>query len=137
MPNVSRGIRNNNPGNIDRNNIAWQGLAADQSSDPRFCVFESAHYGIRALARVLRVYSRRHGISSVRGAIERWAPPVENNTGSYVAHAAASCGVGPDDVFNLDNDENLMLLIPVIIQHENGEQPYHLTDIAKAVIASE
>ena len=39
-------------------------------------------------------------------------------------------------MFDLDNDENLVLLVPIIIQHENGDQPYSLTSIAEAVINS-
>ncbi|HGY2308601.1 TPA: structural protein, partial [Pseudomonas aeruginosa] len=49
-----RGIRNNNPGNIvwsARNN--WQGqLPHDPQIEPRFCRFDTAHNGTRALAKL-------------------------------------------------------------------------------------
>jgi len=38
QPAIPRGIRNHNPGNIEKGD-PWQGLAADQSGDPRFAVF--------------------------------------------------------------------------------------------------
>ena len=47
---LPRGIRNHNPGNIDKG-ADWEGLADDQSSDSRFCVFKDPVWGIRAMAR--------------------------------------------------------------------------------------
>ena len=55
----ARGIRNNNPGNIDRNATKWQGMA-DKQDDPRFIVFTSPQYGIRAMARVLLTYQSKY-----------------------------------------------------------------------------
>ena len=45
---LTRGERNNNPGNIDKNSIIWKGIAA-VSTDIRFCTFKTAAYGIRAI----------------------------------------------------------------------------------------
>ena len=44
---ASRGIRNNNPGNI-RKGEKWQGLSAIQN-DSSFCVLKTTEYGIRVL----------------------------------------------------------------------------------------
>lgn len=120
----TRGIRNNNPGNIDRDGTPWQGMADDQSGDPRFIVFKSAPYGIRAMARVLITYQDKHGLRTVRRIIGRWAPPVENDTDAYVNAVAASVGVGPDDVIDVHNFNVLRPLVKAIIKHENGVQPY-------------
>lgn len=119
-----RGIRNHNPGNIDRTADKWQGMAADQSSDSRFVVFVAPHWGIRALAKVLLSYQRKHGINTVRGIINRWAPPVENNTDAYVSQVAKACGVEPDDTIDIENKAVLRALVSSIIKHENGQQPY-------------
>lgn len=117
-----RGIRNNNPGNIERTGTKWQGMAPQQT-DSRFIVFESPHWGIRALARTLRTYRNSYGLNTVRGMINRWAPPVENNTDSYVRSVAAAVGVSPDQPLAFDAGQ-LRRLVAAIIQHENGEQPY-------------
>ena len=123
---LTRGIRNHNPGNIERTSIRWQGMSADQSGDPRFVVFDSAEYGVRALARVLQNYANQ-GRITVRAIIERWAPPsvngrVENDTGAYVNAVAAALNVNPDSPINVGSA--LPDLVRAIIRHENGFNPY-------------
>lgn len=83
-----RGVRNNNPGNIDRTNTIWLGedrSAAALASEKRFCVFETPQASFRALAKTLLTYQRKHGLRTVRDMISRWAPSVENNTEAYIA----------------------------------------------------
>jgi len=119
---ASRGIRNNNPGNIVRTSERWQGMSADQSSDPRFVVFDSPVYGIRALARILRKY-HASGLTSIQAIINRYAPPSENDTGAYARAVAAALGVSPTQPVVL-SDSVMGGLIAAIIKHENGSQPY-------------
>jgi len=128
-----RGIRNNNPGNIDRTAERWQGMAADQSSDSRFVVFSAPVWGLRALAKVLLSYQRKHGLRTPAAIIGRWAPPVENDTGSYARQVAKALGVGVDDQIDLQQPETLQRILPAIVQHENGQQPYPEALIAEAV----
>lgn len=119
-----RGIRNKNPGNIDRTATnKWQGLAADQSSDPRFCVFTTPVYGIRALARLLIAYQDKYGLNTVRKIINRWAPPKENDTGAYVTQVADALVVNPDAPINTHEYRHLRPLVEAIIRHENGPGP--------------
>lgn len=129
---TARGIRNNNPGNIDRTDIQWQGMAPDQSSDPRFIVFIAPVWGLRAIARTLLTYSRDN-VDTVRGAISRWAPPTENNTLAYVNAVSRAAGVTPDDKIDMTNPGTLMLLVKAIVAQENGQQPYPISLIAQAV----
>lgn len=117
-----RGLRNNNPGNIERNHIGWNGMSQDQSADSRFIVFESPEWGIRALGRVLVNYQKLYGINTVRGLINRWAPTHENDTDSYVNAVASSVGVQADQVITVK--DHLLPLSKAIIHHENGIQPY-------------
>jgi len=124
-----RGIRNNNPGNI-RHGDDWMGLSTEQK-DPSFCCFIKPEYGIRAMARILANYQRRYGIKTVRGIINRWAPPVENDTDAYVEHVAEVVGVGPDEKIQVKSV--LALLIPVIILHENGTNPYSSEILRKGI----
>lgn len=129
----TRGERNFNPGNVERNNIMWQGMAQDQSGDSRFVVFNDAHYGIRALAKVLLSYYRKYGLNTVHKIIDRWAPPSENNTGAYINHVAQVLGVGIDAKINLEDDQTLEVLVRAIIEHENGRCVYEDSTIIKAV----
>ena len=124
-----RGIRNNNPGNIEKG-APWQGLAADQSADSRFAVFDSPVYGIRALTVVLLTYRNRHKLRTPREIISRWAPAFENDTGSYVAAVARAAGIGPDDPVT---DQELPAVVAAIIKHENGINPYPADLIADGI----
>lgn len=115
---TARGLRNNNPGNIDRNQIKWQGMAENQSSDGRFIVFQTPQYGIRAIAKVLMSYEHKYGINTIRGFINRWAPPVENNTLAYVNEVAKDCGVRPDQIIDVDQMRFIRPLVVAIIEYE-------------------
>jgi hypothetical protein len=128
-----RGIRNNNPGNIDRTAEKWQGMAADQSSDSRFVVFSAPVWGLRALAKVLLSYQRKHGLRTPAAIIGRWAPPVENDTGAYARQVAKALGAGVGDQIDLQQPDTLQRILPAIVQHENGQQPYPAALIAEAV----
>lgn len=121
IPDAPRGIRLKNPGNI-RHGDKWDGRSADQP-DPDFVKFEQPQFGIRAIARVLISYEKK-GINTVRGVINRWAPPNENDTGSYVMHVAGLLSVDPDEVIDIDSYEVMDPLVRAIIRHENGQQPY-------------
>lgn len=119
---VPRGIRNNNPGNIRRSGTRWKGQSAIQR-DPAFVQFDSAIWGIRALARVLGTYRHSYGLNTVRGIITRWAPPSENDTEAYIAAVAKAVGVAAGAIVAWDAGKQRRL-IKAIIQHENGQQPY-------------
>jgi hypothetical protein len=120
MKTPTRGERNANPGNLDRNATKWQGMSPDQSGDPRFVVFTDPVWGIRALAKTLLTYYRKHGLDTPRRIIDRWAPPTENDTAAYVVHVAKLLGVGPDDRIRVPDPQTLRTLTKAIIVHENG-----------------
>lgn len=118
-----RGIRNNNPGNIEWGD-KWQGLvAADKRTDERFCQFIDPSWGIRALGVILITYQDKHGIRTIRQAINRWAPPVENDTSAYVNMVAKNAGFGPDEKLNFQSYEVLQPVVESIIRHECGAGP--------------
>ncbi len=130
--NIPRGLRNNNPGNLERNRTAWQGMSEDQN-DERFITFSSPEYGIRAMARVLKNYGRRHGLRTVEQIIGRWAPPSENQTDSYIQHVSQELGVSANTALDLNDPDQLGRLIRAIIEHENGTNPYNDETIARGV----
>ena len=127
-----RGIRNNNPGNIRLSNDNWQGLAVQQT-DPAFFVFTAPEFGIRALTRVLKNYQARHGLNTLRGIINRWAPPNENDTGAYIRNMEQWTGLDADQPLDLNQPYVLGALVPAIIRMENGLQPYPDALIAKGI----
>lgn len=114
-----RGMRNNNPGNIRKSGDAWKGLRPAQT-DSAFFQFDTMHYGLRALAIIVKNYTRKYGLNTVRGIISRWAPSNENDTWSYVKAVSAFVGVGPDDYVDTYNAETLAKIVRAIIRHENG-----------------
>jgi|DewCreStandDraft_4_1066084.scaffolds.fasta_scaffold05366_6 hypothetical protein len=125
---LPRGIRNNNPGNIERTGTRWRGMAAEQS-DPRFVVFEAPEWGLRAMARILK-NDILAGRNTVRALIYEWAPPTENVTDAYVVAVARALGVGPDEPIGLDR---LPALMRAITRHENGVDPYPPELYARAI----
>jgi len=128
----TRGIRNNNPGNIRKSGVVWRGMAPPaEQTDSAFIVFSAPEWGIRALAKILVNYQDLHGINTVRGIINRYAPPSENNTAAYVDAVARRVGASPDAP--LDIRRVLPELIAAIIKHENGVQPYSAATITRGI----
>ena len=91
-----RGIRNNNPGNIEDGPFA-QSLPGYNGSDGRFAIFETPQDGVNAGAQLLGSYARR-GVVTPAQVINRWAPPSDNNpTQAYAQYVAQRLGIGVDD----------------------------------------
>ncbi|GLO38962.1 MULTISPECIES: structural protein P5 [Pseudomonas] len=130
-----RGVRNNNPGNIDFNpRNAWQGqLGIEEGvAKPRFARFDQAENGIRALGKLVINYRGKDGlpgvgekgIDTVLETISRWAPSSENDTQAYAAAVAKRIGVRPTDPINIKDPATLRGMVLGIIVHENGGNPY-------------
>lgn len=131
-PSAPRGIRNNNPGNIEAG-IGWKG---EIGTDGRFATFATPAHGIRALALNAVNSQRIHGNDTVAELINRWAPPTENNTDAYSAQVAKALGVGVDDPVDLTDPATLAKFTAAVIKHENGQQPYAEADIVAGVDAA-
>lgn len=127
-----RGIRNNNPGNLRYNGIGWLGLA-NPPSDGSFCIFTEPKFGLRALAMLLRNYKRKHGIDTIAGIINRFAPSVENNTAAYIAHVCKVLCCEADTPLDVESEAILLPLIKAIVRHENGQQPYTDEQIVEGI----
>jgi hypothetical protein len=139
MP-TARGVRNNNPGNIDFNKANnWQGQLGIEEGvpTPRFARFDSAENGIRALGKLLLTYRSTYGLKTVKAIIHRWAPPGENDTAAYVASVQQSikASTGKDSSGELTlNDPAVMTgLVEAIIKHENAGFEYPVTIVAEGV----
>ena len=104
-----------------------------KQADPEFIVFDTPEMGIRALAKVLLNYRRKHGLKTVRGIIGRWAPPNENDTLAYAKAVAKALGVTVDQPIDMEDRDVMQTLVTAIIRHENGEQPYSHGTIRDAI----
>lgn len=122
-------IEKNNPGNLVKTGVLWEGQVKNKG---RFIAFKDAHSGLRALSIVLLRYEYRHGIDTIHEAIERFAPPHENNTKKYSNHVAREVGIGIHEEISLTFW--MPLLMKAIIQMENGSQPYTDDQIYWAVM---
>ena len=149
-PNLSRGLRNNNPGNIDRSKIKWEGMADDQQ-DERFINFESPEFGIRAMARIIggsyakagihkeigkdnKPTGRKFDLNTLEGIVHRWAPETENDTQSYIDFVAKQTGLDPTEKLDLKkNKDKLQGILASMIQLENGSMPYDNATLQKGI----
>ena len=125
---TARGMRNLNPGNIEKTQTVWEGEIRP-GADERFCEFESLIMGCRALIKTLVTYHTKHGCSTVRSIIERWAPSQENDTESYMEHVASAISKGVDEAIPFDLDPTYYLAIAkTIARHENGSDALAISD---------
>ena len=132
----TRGVRNNNPGNIDYHaSNAWQGQLGIEVGvpKPRFARFDTPENGIRALGKLLQTYQSKYELKTVEAIIERWAPSNENDTAAYVRAVEQKTGTAPGAQVNLKNSNVLFGFVKAIIHHENGADPYPDSVIAEGV----
>lgn len=69
---------------------------------------------------LLDTYERRHGCDTLRKMIDRYAPPVENDTAAYVETVAKRSMVAPDSRISTDNKEVMVPIVAAMSAVENG-----------------
>ena len=122
----ARGLRNNNPGNIEAGKNNWEGQTG---SDGRFAKFVTPEHGIRALGKNLLSYGDK-GFDTVNEIVNRWAPEKDGNkTQPYIEALSKAVGVSPDEQLNLSDLTVLKKLSAGIVKHENGSIPYSDTQL--------
>lgn len=126
----TRGEINKNPGNLIYSpQNAWRGQLGLEVMPPgrrdvaRFACFDTPQNGIRALAKLLLHY-QSEGLSTVRQIIDRYAPPVENNTRGYAGAVAAYLGIDETALVNLSDPATMEKMVRAIIREENGAIVY-------------
>lgn len=125
---TARGIRNKNPGNLEKTVILWDGEVRP-GKDERFCEFETMAFGCRALIKTLRTYVEKRGLNTVRQIIHRWAPSNENNTEAYVRSVASAIRHDADEPLRFAADPLLYLdIAKAIARHENGADAEQISD---------
>lgn len=117
---LTRGIRNNNPGNI---NFAGQaGALKEGGADGRFAVFPTMVDGVAALDKQLNLYLSR-GKNTISQIVSTYAPGADkNNEAAYRSYLSRVTGLGANDKIDGSNTAEIVRLIRGIIGMENGNQ---------------
>lgn len=130
-----RGLRNNNPGNLIRTNIAWQGkIPQANNPDKQFEQFENVYFGLRAMLKDL-INDINKGKNTVKSLITEYAPSKENDTNAYINSVAKTLGVSPTEKLTQINSAFLLKLSRAILKVELGTAHTDIkdTDIVKAI----
>lgn len=123
---LPRGLRNNNAGNIRISKTKYKG-EIQPSTDSEFKQFESLAWGYRAIFVLLQSYHKR-GFKTIRQMINRYAPPTENQTTSYVSYVSNAAVLNPDEEVNINDKDTMVLVVAAISKVENGV-PANINDI--------
>ena len=119
MTKMSRGLRNNNPGNIRRGNFRYKGEKA-ASEDVAFRQFESIEWGYRAMFALLHTYEVKHNCCTLRQMINRYAPPIENNTENYIRRVVYATHLAADKVISTLDGAVMTAVVAAMSEVENG-----------------
>lgn len=118
---LPRGLRNNNPGNIRRNNDVFQG-EVNPSRDKEFKQFTNMAHGYRAVFKILSNYYRNYHLKTIRQMIGRWAPENENNTDAYIKAVSDYAGIPADDPIDITDREQMIRIVAGMSRVENGRE---------------
>ena len=116
---MSRGLRNNNPGNIRLGNFRYKGERA-KSSDSAFRQFESVEWGYRAMFVLLHTYATKRGCRTLRAMINRYAPPTENFTEGYLRCVTNTTHLSPDEPISTTDGAVMTAIVAAMSAVENG-----------------
>ena len=118
MP-TSRGLRNNNPGNLRISAVAWVGkIPKAQNTDGAFEQFQHLKYGVRAMILDVRGKISK-GLNTIEKLLAVYAPKSENNTAAYAATVSKLAGIGPKQPLGTDKD-TLQRVVIAMTKVENG-----------------
>lgn len=134
---LPRGIRNNNPGNVEHSpSNKWLGLS-DNPSDGRYCRFDNPRYGIRAFVLLLLKYQTEYRLKTISAMLNRYAPRQDNNaTDAYIEHVAKAAGVTGKTPVSIRDFRTAKAIVTAIIEFENGMQPYPEALIIEGIAAA-
>ena len=116
---MTRGLRNNNPGNIRISSTKWQG-EIQPSKDKSFKQFSSMAYGYRALIKLLQNYQKLYHCKTVPDFISRWAPDNENDTAAYIRSVCKQMQIPTTHVINVKDKATMVAFASAISYQENG-----------------
>lgn len=117
--NAPRGIRNNNPGNL--NYAGQSGASKEGGENGRFAVFGSMTDGVAALYKQIQLYFKR-GTDTISEIVNKYAPASDNNNVmAYINSLVKSTGKGAHESLGSADMSTIFSLLKGIISHENGK----------------
>ena len=122
MSDIPPGLALNNPGDIERDGdtFHYQGEVVP-SSHPVLREFYNVTWGLRAILEDLLTYIVRDGVQTLGAAVERWAPPTENDTAAYQAAMCGACHAVNQTAFTVAFlQANAEAMLDTITQREVG-----------------
>ena len=128
MAKTSRGLRNNNPGNIRLSNTRYLGEV--DSTDSAFKQFKSMAFGYRAMFVLLYTYQRKHHLHTIAEMISRYAPAVENHTEKYIKAVSDWSGVPATSRITATNGDIMVPIVAAMSRVENGVFA-HMPDVVQ------
>jgi len=118
------GLRNNNPGNLVKTSIAWDGKIPVSQNSGVFEQFYELRYGLRALMKQL-VTDMSRGLTTISLIINKYSPPHENNTAAYIQTVSNVMGIGPNQAITALNKAFLLKMVKAIVSVEIGSNYAH------------
>ncbi len=115
---LSRGLRNNNPGNIRLSSTRYLGEV--ESTDSAFKQFKAVEYGYRAMFVLLYTYQKKHKLHTIEAMISRYAPAVENHTKAYIEAVSEWSGVPATCHITTTNGDIMVPIVAAMSRVENG-----------------
>lgn len=117
--NAPRGIRNNNPGNL--NYAKQSGATKESGPNGRFAVFNSMTEGVSALYKQIQLYFQR-GTDTISEIVNKYAPASDNNNVmAYINSLVKATGKGAHESLASSDMSTIFRLLKGIISHENGK----------------
>lgn len=117
--NAPRGIRNNNPGNL--NYAKQSGATKESGPNGRFAVFNSMTEGVSALYKQIQLYFQR-GTDTISEIVNKYAPASDNNNVmAYINSLVKATGKGAHESLASSDMSTIFSLLKGIISHENGK----------------
>jgi len=114
----TRGLRNNNPGNIRISDERFDG-EIQPSQDKSFKQFSSMAHGYRAMFVILSSYLAK-GHNTLEKIIGRWAPISENPTRAYVSVVHRLSEVPKDKELTAKSGEDYIKIVAAMSYVENA-----------------
>jgi uncharacterized protein (TIGR02594 family) len=118
---LPRGVRNNNPGNLEIGQFTQSLPGYTQGADSRFASFQTPEQGLGALSTLL---TTKYNGQSLNQIISHYAPSSENDTQSYIDNLSKSTGLDPNKPVDMSNPDTRQKVMQGIVKIENGNDPY-------------
>jgi hypothetical protein len=116
---MSRGLDNNNPGNLVKSDSHYFVGEKFKSTDAKFRQFYEMAYGYRAMFRNLQFY-RDYGWNTLRIIITHWDGETQEIVDNYVKAMLQYTGLPENEPLNMKDKATLIKLVAGISWFENG-----------------